>query len=108
MDEDAEFYRWYGPWATSTPAQVAELLAGIGVRWWILGGWSIDAFTGRSRVHEDIDIGFLRSDLPAVLEHLLPTHCVWSNAGGTLRPLRTPQELRDGCRQLWGRKDGTS
>ncbi|GIH03835.1 hypothetical protein Rhe02_19020 [Rhizocola hellebori] len=108
MDEDAEFYRWYGPWATFTPPQAAELLAGIPVRWWIFGGWSIDAFTGQSRVHEDIDIAFLRSDLPAVLEHLLPTHCVWSNAGGTLRPLRTPQELLDGCRQLWIRQDGAS
>lgn len=106
--DDAEFYRWYGPWATQTPAEVAALFAGMPARWWIFGGWSIEAFTGRSRAHEDVDTGVLRSDLPVLLEHLLPTHCVWSNLSGTLRPLRTPEELLEGCRQLWVRKDGAS
>ena len=23
--------------------------------WWVIGGWSIDAFTGAARGHEDID-----------------------------------------------------
>jgi hypothetical protein len=108
VDEDAEFYRWYGPWALPGPAEVAALLAGMSARWWIFGGWSIDAFTGQTREHEDIDIGLLRGDLPTLLDHLLPTHCVWSNSGGTLRPLRAPDELLDGCRQLWVRKDGAS
>jgi hypothetical protein len=106
--DDADFYRWYGPWVTPSPAEIAALLAGLSARWWIFGGWSIEAFTGRPRAHEDIDVGVLRADLPALLEHLLPTHCVWSNAGGTLRPLRGPDELLDGCRQLWVRRDGAS
>jgi hypothetical protein len=106
--DDAEFYRWYGPWVTPTPEEIAVVLAGLSARWWIFGGWSIDAFTGRSRAHEDIDVAVLRADLPALLEHLLPQHCVWSNAGGTLRPLRSPEELLDGCRQLWVRRDGAS
>ena len=32
--------------------------------WWIVGGWAIDAFTGRPREHHDIDVGFFRADLP--------------------------------------------
>jgi hypothetical protein len=108
VDEDAEFYRWYGPWASYTPAQVAVLLAGMSARWWVIGGWTIEAFTGRSREHEDVDVAVARDDLPALLDHLLPTHCVWSNASGTFRPLRKPDELLEGCRQLWVRKDGGS
>jgi hypothetical protein len=109
MDEDdRQFYRWYGPWDPLTPPQVADLFAGIAVRWWIVGGWAVDAFTGRSRDHEDIDIGFFKADLPAILDQLSPDLCVWSNASGTLRPLKEPGDLLDDCRQLWVRRDGGS
>ena len=107
-EEDREFYHWYGPWQPLTPAGVAELMAGLDVPWWIIGGWAIDAFTGRPRDHEDIDVAFARGDLPAVLDHLLRDVCVWSNADGTLRPLKRPEDLLDGCRQLWVRRDGAS
>lgn len=107
-EEDVAFYRWYGPWAPLTPPQVAERFAGLAAPWWIVGGWAIDAFTARSRVHEDIDVGFFRADLPAVLERLTPDLCVWSNLSGTLRPLKRPEDLLDGCRQLWVRRDGAS
>lgn len=92
-EDDAAFYRWYGPWAPLTPLQVAELFAGLPAPWWIVGGWAIDAFTGRSRVHEDIDVGSFRANLPAVLGRLAPDLCVWSNLGGTLRPLKRPPDL---------------
>lgn len=107
MDDD-EFHRWYGPWERSTPSDAAALFAGIAIPWWIFGGWAIEAFTRRSREHEDVDIAIFSSDLPALLDHLLPRVCVWSNHGGTLRPLRTPDELIDGCEQLWIRRDGAS
>jgi aminoglycoside-2''-adenylyltransferase len=105
---DEEFYRWYGPWAAVSPTEVAALLDGAGVRWWVVGGWAVDAFTGASREHEDIDVGFFRSDLAAVLAHLNRDLCVWSNLSGTIRPLRTPEDLLDGARQLWVRGDGQS
>ena len=107
-DDDAAFHRWYGPWTPLTPAEVADVMAGVSVRWWIVGGWAIDAFTGRSRVHHDIDVGFLRGDLPAMLEQLAPSVCVWSNTSGTLRPLTHPDDLLPDCRQLWVRRDGSS
>ncbi len=106
--EDAAFYHWYGPWTPFTPPDVAALFAGLGAPWWIVGGWAIEAFTRRSRPHEDIDIGFFRADLPVILERLEPELCVWSNLGGTLRPLKRPEDLLDGCRQLWVRRDGAS
>jgi aminoglycoside-2''-adenylyltransferase len=105
---DEEFFRWYGDWAAVSPHEVATMLEGAGVRWWIVGGWAVDAFTGEPREHEDIDVGFFRADLPAVLEHLSKELCVWSNLSGTLRPLREPAELLDGARQLWVRRDAQS
>jgi hypothetical protein len=69
---------------------------------YLLGG------SGQSREHEDTDVAVFRGDLPAVLHHLIPNYCVWSNLSGTLRPLRTPEELLEGCRQLWIRRDSGS
>jgi hypothetical protein len=89
-DEDVEFYRWYGPWAPLTPPAVEALFAGLEAPWWIVGGWAIEAFTGQPRVHEDIDVGFFRADLPLILERLAPDLCVWSNLSGTLRPSSGP------------------
>jgi hypothetical protein len=88
--DDAEFFRWYGPWTQLLPSEIAQLLAGMAAPWWIVGGWAIEVFTGQSREHEDIDVAIFRGDLPIVLGHLLPNYCVWSNLGGTLRPLWTP------------------
>jgi hypothetical protein len=107
-DEDRDFYRWYGAWDALTPPQVAERFDGLGVRWWIVGGWAVDAFTGVAREHEDIDVAFFRADLPAVLGRLSPELCVWSNLSGTLRPLRAAEDLLEGARQLWVRRDGDS
>ena len=107
-DDDEAFERWYGPWAPLTPAGVAALLGGVAAPWWVVGGWAIDAFTGRPREHHDIDVGFFRADLGAMLDHLAPTVCVWSNASGTLRPLTNADDLLPDCRQLWVRRDGAS
>jgi Aminoglycoside-2''-adenylyltransferase len=105
-DDDADFYRWYGPWRSTTPRAVKRMLRGSNVRWWIVGGWAIDAFTGFPRDHEDIDVSFFRADLPALLAHLSPRYCIWSNLSGTLKPLRQPADLLEGARQLWVRPDG--
>jgi hypothetical protein len=105
---DEEFYRWYGTWASVSPRDAADFLHGAGVRWWIVGGWAVDAFTGEPREHEDIDVGFFRADLPAVLTHLSRELCVWSNLSGILAPLREAGELLEGARQLWVRRDAQS
>jgi hypothetical protein len=105
-DEDREFYRWYGPWAPLTPPEVASRFENLTAPWWLVGGWAIESFSGQPRVHEDIDVGFFKADLPAVLAALAPDLCVWSNRSGTLRPLKRPSDLLRGCRQLWVRRDG--
>ena len=105
IDDDDEFYRWYGRWQSLTPRGVARVMRGARIRWWIIGGWSIDAFTGRRRDHEDMDVSFFKADLPKLLDHLSPRYCVWSNYGGVLKPLRNADDLLDGSRQMWVRRD---
>ena len=61
--EDAEFYRWYGAWQPLDPPGVAALMAGFDRPWWLVGGWSIEAFTGVAREHEDVDLSILACDV---------------------------------------------
>jgi hypothetical protein len=54
--EELAFQRLYGPWRPASRAQAKELFDEFGRPWWIAGGWAIEAFTGVSRHHEDIDV----------------------------------------------------
>ncbi len=107
--DDAEFYRWYGAWRPLDPAGVAALMAGFERPWWIVGGWSIEAFTGAAREHEDVDLSILACDVPAFRAHLGDAWTPWSNDGGTLRPLsdRFPEPF-DAESQIWLRRDASS
>src|SRR6478609_5954810 len=89
--EDEYWDRLYGTWQPLDPAGVAELFSGFDRPWWIVGGWSIEAFTGVPREHEDVDVSILARDVPA------------------LRPLtdRWP-DLMDVESQIWVRRDVAS
>ena len=107
--DDAEILRWYGEWQQLDPAGLAELMHGFERPWWIVGGWSIEAFTGVPREHEDVDLSLLACDLTAFREHLGTDWTPWSNDGGTLRPLseRFPEPLNVES-QVWLRRDARS
>ena len=107
--DDEEFYRWYGAWAPLDPPGLAELMRGFDRPWWIVGGWSIEAFTGVAREHEDVDLSLLACDVPAFRAHVGDGWTPWSNHGGTLRPLsdRFPEPF-DAESQIWLRRDASS
>jgi hypothetical protein len=107
--EDLAFYRLYGPWKTSTPADAQHVLAGYDGEWWIAGGWSIEAFTGVRREHEDLDVSLWRRDVEKLRLHLKGSYDLWSNAGGQLRPLtdERPDQPED-ADQIWLRKHALS
>lgn len=111
--DDADFLARYGAWAPRTPDDVAVLFDGYPSLWWIAGGWALEAYTGVSRAHDDIDPSILRTDLPVLRRHLAGRLHLWSAYSGALKPLHeddrpdAPAEdvLPDGTGQLWARPD---
>lgn len=101
-----DFTRLYGPWSHRTPEDAAALFADYPGRWWIAGGWAIEAFTGITRKHDDIDPSVLRSDLPLLRHHLEGKLDIWSASSGALRPLLPDEpELEGAANQVWTRPE---
>ena len=73
-----ELVRIYGPWLRRTPQDAALLFAGYPGRWWIAGGWALEAFTGVKRPHIDLDPSIPRCDLPLLRRHLTGRLDLWS------------------------------
>ena len=71
-------------WDPMSVEDAADLMSGVGVPWWIAGGWAIDLFLGRqTRPHGDTDILIRRDDQLAVQDHLM-------NQGLTLYKTQQP------------------
>lgn len=102
LDEDA-FQALYGRWDPLEPAQVAELLAGAPLRWWIAGGRAARA-GAPARHDEDTDVAVSIDDLAALRAHLSGWH-LWEAHNGRLRPLLPGDSLTRGCEQLWARRN---
>ena len=107
--EEAEFRRLWGEWDALDPAGLASFMADYPGQWWVVGGWAIDAFTGQTRPHDDIDCVIWRRDLPAFLELVGDRHHVWSAGSGMIRPI-TDQwpEPHPEAGQVWLRDDAQS
>ena len=102
--DELEFQRRYGPWAAFTPQQARAVFDETGLEWWIAGGWAIEAFTGVSRPHEDIDVSLWRRDVPELVRLFDGRYDVWAAHGG-LTPLYGDQvALPDTADQVWIRE----
>lgn len=108
LTED-EFQALYGHWAARTPEDVRQLFDGYPGLWWVGGGWALEAFTGTSRTHDDINPEVPREQLPLLQEHLAGRFHTWTASSGALKPLLPDDDpvLPEGCGQLWLRKDAT-
>jgi hypothetical protein len=104
--DHAEIVRLYGPWTLHAPRDAADFLRDYRGRWWIAGGWAIDAFTGTSREHGDLDIGIPRVDAEEFIRFASRTLDVWA-AHGSLTPLSPGGAGVPGdCGNLWLRSGG--
>jgi hypothetical protein len=108
VTEHDEQVRLYGPWREHSVHESAELMAAYPGVWWVAGGWAIEAFTGRPRAHDDLDISIPRSDVPLLRRHLRGVLDVWAADRGSLTPLTGDPEvaLSPTCGNLWLRPSG--
>ena len=106
--EPAEFQRWYGGWDPLSPGTIAEFMAGFDRPWWIIGGWSIAAFTGVHRDHEDMDISILSSDAEAFRAFLGDRWTPWNVDEGWFRPFDHRFTSVRPDSQVWVRRDAHS
>ena len=102
MPDHDEVVRLHGPWRSRTPHEAVALFEGYDRPWWIAGGWAIEAFTGITRPHDDLDPSILRSDVARLRRHLAGRLDVWQADGGTLTPVVDDEDtLTDTCENLW-------
>lgn len=108
IEEEREFESLYGRWDPLTPEEVRDLMDGYTGSWWIAGGYAIEAFTGVSRPHHDVDMVIWRSDLYELRRHLGGRFHLWSVGGGMLRPLNEEfPELHEKSSQVWVRTNAS-
>jgi hypothetical protein len=104
----ADFDRWYGGWAPFDPAGVAAFMAGFDRPWWVVGGWSIQAFTGVARPHEDLDISILATDAEAFRVFLGDRWTPWNVDESWFRPFDGRFGAIRPDSQIWVRRDAGS
>jgi hypothetical protein len=103
--EDEYWVHLYGPWDSLDVAGARDFFDGFDRPWWLVGGWSIEAFTGAPREHEDIDVSILACDAPALREFVGDRWHLWSIVDGRLGPMtdRHP-DLPAPDAQIWVRR----
>lgn len=95
----------WGAWDPMTPLEVAGLLTGLDARWWIAGGYAIEAFSSKAfRDHGDVDVGLLGRDQLAAQRHLAGWDLHAADPPGTLRPWRPGESLKLGVHDIWARR----
>jgi lincosamide nucleotidyltransferase A/C/D/E len=75
-------------------AGLCRLLSGADIRFWVMGGWGIDALLRReTRPHKDLDILVLLDDLPVLWRVLTQQEFALAHVWEESRPL--PSEAGD-------------
>jgi lincosamide nucleotidyltransferase A/C/D/E len=63
--------RWQHPMELRDVEEIVGALSAAGVRWWLAGGWGVDALVGRqTRRHKDLDVVVERSALDTAIAAL--------------------------------------
>src|SRR5262245_39033678 len=94
-------------WYPAEPHHATEWLQSFGTRWWVAGGWAVDLFLEQvTRVHEDLDVGIMSQDLPA-LRDALPEWQFFEAKDGRLTELERDVQPRADVHSLWCRREGS-
>lgn len=103
--DDEQLAALYGRCDPLQPQQVAELLAGLEARWFIVGGRAARAGSA-ARSHDDTDVAVDIAGLGALRAQLADWD-LWEAHEGTLRPLLPSDSMLKGREQLWMRRDSS-
>ena len=96
-------------WDPMALAEVTALFEALESRWWIAGGYAIEAFVGRPlRAHDDVDVSFLRRDQLAIQRHLAAWDLHAADPPGTLRPWADGETLPLSVHDIWVRETADS
>ena len=103
-----EFNRRYGGWNPLDPMTISAFMDGFDRPWWIVGGWSVEAFSGVPRKHEDMDVSILSSDAEAFRLFLGDQWTPWNVDDSWFRPFDHRFADVRPASQLWVRRDAQS
>jgi hypothetical protein len=92
----------WDPWR---PEQVAELMAGVDLPWYVAAGWAIDLFLGEERrEHEDIEVAVPNTRFEELAEALAGLEVFVITAPGEATPLAHARHRLMDTHQTWIRE----
>lgn len=95
-------------WDAWRPEQVADLLAGVDVPWYVAAGWAIDLFLGgEQREHEDLEIAVPNSRFDEIVDALTGLEIYIITAPHEATPLAEARDRLADTHQSWVREPAT-
>jgi hypothetical protein len=92
-------------WEAWRPAQVAELLAGVDLPWYVAAGWAIDRFLGEERrEHEDLEVAVPNSRFDELADVLAPFDVCVITGEAEATPLAEARDRLMDTHQTWIRE----
>jgi Aminoglycoside-2''-adenylyltransferase len=95
-------------WDAWRPEQVAELLAGAAVPWYVAAGWALDLFMGEQRrEHEDLELAIPNSRIDELLPALDGLEPFVVTGPKEVTPLAAARDQLATTHQTWFREPAT-
>jgi Aminoglycoside-2''-adenylyltransferase len=95
-------------WDAWRPDQVAELLSGVDLPWYVAAGWAIDLFLGGDwREHGDIEVAIPNSRFDELAEVLAGFEVFVITAPNEATPLADARDRLMGTHQTWIRESSS-
>jgi hypothetical protein len=92
-------------WEPWRPEQVAELLAGVTLPWYVAGGWAIDLFLGDDRrEHEDLEVAVPNTRFDELADALAAFEVCLITAEWEATPLAEARDRLADTHQTWIRE----
>jgi hypothetical protein len=101
---DPDVFRW-DAWR---PEQVATLLEGVAVPWYVAAGWAIDLFLGGDhREHEDLEIAVPNARFDEIVDALPGLEVFIITGANEATPVAEAQDRLEETHQSWVREPVT-